>query len=242
MSKIKKQEVEFLRGIQGKYMDEMPEKERKTLDAIYDGYGERFEKLLKDKMIDYEKDECFRQCSIPYYVPYWFISNKGNVWSLSGAKPRKLKPFAKGNSDGRLERFKLRTPYGNVFLHQLVANHFCGDDFIKFAPNEPIEIHHVEPTAEDRDSADKLRKLPRSIHKMATYAQNHWRVGDAIKAAQREIEDAIAKGIPIIDISGWNWTGDGILYLPDGEGGCDVQVVRATFGAKTNIQAEESKE
>lgn len=228
--KVKKtKESKFFAGFKGKTIFNLTAEER----AEYEQYKVKYEERLKKKFMSallaqVDNGERVTQC-LPPYPPYWFVSEHGKVFSVKGAKLKRLKPF-KVHTFRNIERFKLKAPYGDVFLSRIVADSFCNDEFVRFSPDEPIEVHHEEPWAENPDRAEVLKRLPRSIHEKVTYAQRHGTVEDVMEQAKKDYEYCVEHNLPIFNDLSDIFTGtvDCVAMFPDEKGGCKVAKMRLT--------------
>ncbi len=231
---VNKLETEFLKSIQGKTEEQLTEQEMVTLNIICAKFAERFQKGLDDGTVDCADNEIFKQCEQPYN-PYWFVSNLGNIWSAAGAKVKKLKPYRAG-SPSRIARKKLDTPFGSVYDYQVVAHHWCKNLFKDLFPNEPEEIHHIEPNAENPNKAELLEPLPVTVHKHVTHAQMNPTVTleEAEAERQKVMDEAKEQGVPIFNshkemyefMGNQRWSGDGIMYIPYGDGACIAKRIK----------------
>lgn len=225
----KTKESKFLTGLKGKTIFDLTAEER----TEYEQYKEKYEERLKKKFMgalltQIDNGERVTQC-LPPYPPYWFVSEHGKVFSVKGAKLKRLKPF-KVHTFRNIERFKLRAPYGDVFLSRLVADHFCSNEFVRFAPDEPIEVHHEEPWSENPDRAEVLKRLPRSIHDSVTKAQRHGTAEDVMAQMEKDYQYCKEHNLPIFNDLSDVFTGtvDCVAMFPDEKGGCKVAKVRLT--------------
>lgn len=242
MIKRKTKEGKLITGLKGKTLFDLTAEERAEYDQYREKYWERFKKKFVGAiMAQVDSGERVNQC-LPPYPPYWFVSEHGKVFSVKGAKLKRLKPF-KVHTFKNIERFKLRAPYGDVFLSRIVADHFCSNEFLRFAPDEPVEVHHEEPWSENPDRAEVLKRLPRSIHKNVTYAQHHGTVEDVMEQMKKDYEYCKEHNLPIFNDLSDIFTGTVDCYasLPDEKGGCKVVKIRLTV-KKPDEQQEQGEQ
>lgn len=147
-------------------------KNRKTREF----YQEKFNQLYIP-----QDDELVTQCHDPY-PPFWFISNKGRVYSVAhnGLQIVKAYPTNEGQNKKLIWQYKYIDRNGktrHAKQHQLVAEHFKEDEFANDPRYDdiPREVHHIRKTAnfspdeaESCNNADNLQILPRNVHKQAT--------------------------------------------------------------------------
>lgn len=152
---------------------------RKTLTR--EQYQEKFDEQMERFCYIRQEGEQIVQCKEPY-PPFWFVSNKGYLFSAYYRDARILdnNPTSNGlkDNDGNYVGRKWHYLYGDnkdVTMHKLIAEHFLECDF-ETDPNEKVEIHHIKKQKSFSDeegnlcnSADNLQLLPRKIHTMATY-------------------------------------------------------------------------
>lgn len=232
----------FLKSIRAKKADELTEQEQQMKEKICNKYKRRFLRALETKKIEYAENEYFMQCLDPF-IPYWFVSNEGKVWSVVYGEPKKLKPYKVSDAKG-IDRWKLKTPDGDMFLSRIVANQWCSKELLEFAPDEPIEVHHEEPWAENPDRAEVLKWLPTSIHKNVTYAQRHGTVEDIMEQAKKDYEYCVEHNLPIFNDLSDIFTGtvDCVAMFPDEKGGCKVAKMRLTVKKPEAQQDEQTQE
>lgn len=238
----KTKEGKLITGLKGKTIFDLTAEERAEYDQYRKKYMERFKKKFAGAiMAQVDYGERVNQC-LPPYPPYWFVSEHGKVFSVKGAKLKRLKPF-KVNTFKNIERFKLRAPHGDVFLYRVVADTFCSNEFVRFSPDELIEVHHEEPWAENPDRAEVLKRLPKSIHEKVTYAQRHGTAEDVMEQMKKDYEYCKEHNLPIFNDLSDVFTGtvEGIAMLPDGKGGCKVEKVRLTI-KKPDAQQEQDEQ
>ena len=147
-------------------------KKRKTKEF----YQEKFDSLYIP-----QDDELVTQCHDPY-PPFWFVSNKGRVYSVAhnGLQIVKAYPTSEGHNKKLIWQYKYIDSNGktrHAKQHQLVAEHFKRDEFANDPRYDgiPREVHHINKTAnvspdegEICNHADNLQILPRNVHKQAT--------------------------------------------------------------------------
>ena len=242
MIKRKTKEGKLITGLKGKTIFDLTAEERSEYEQCRKKYMERFKnKFAGAIMAQVDYGERVNQC-LPPYPPYWFVSEHGKVFSVKGAKLKRLKPF-KVNTFKNIERFKLRAPHGDVFLYRVVADTFCSNEFVRFSPDELIEVHHEEPWAENPDRAEVLKRLPKSIHEKVTYAQRHGTAEDVAEQMKKDYEYCKEHNLPIFNDLSDVFTGtvEGIAMFPDGKGGCKVEKVRLTI-KKPDAQQEQDEQ
>lgn len=169
-------------------------------------YKERFEDQMKRFCYIPQDGERIVQCRDPY-PPFWFISNKGYLFSAYYKDIRILSdnPTVNGmkNSDGEYNGRKWHYIYDkkkDVTMQKLVADHFIE---CEFDADEEIEIHHIKKQKSFADnegqlcnSADNLQLLPKSIHNEAT------RYGSkTMEQLDQETEEKVKKsGCPVYGV------------------------------------------
>lgn len=148
-------------------------------------YKEKFDRLMAEKF-NYilQEGEQIVQCH-EQYPPYWFISNKGKVFSVYRDEIRVLQPLydstGKMNKAGtrtgrdwryatRVEGEKNLTRYN---MARMILEHFSS---CEFKSGEELEAHHIrkknnfeEHEAAKCNSIDNLQFLPKSIHREVTH-------------------------------------------------------------------------
>lgn len=173
-------------------------------------YKAKFESLNWIPLPDEQIVQAF-----PAYPPFWFVSSRGYVLSLSHKNPRILKPGyyrcgtlhengKRYNSDWNL-RFKAFSPLYpethvtsgkliTVRLSSIVAEHFPRQYIPEEYKDEPIENHHCTPKSfyapdqgREANRASNMRQIPATIHKKLTKLQNK-----TFEQEQQAINEAIA--------------------------------------------------
>lgn len=175
-------------------------------------YQKKFEEQMERSEYSLEDGEVIVQCHAPYPC-YWFVSNKGKLYSAYRKELYLIEPYyretGKKNQDGKRAgsdwyyEYHLDGEKNNrhVTMHKLIAEHFLKCD-INY-DDEDTEIHHIKgrkafnkDQASECNSAENLQILPKSIHKKATYMGNHTQ--DQI---DRDINEKVAKsGCPNIQL------------------------------------------
>lgn len=167
----------------------MKKRERKSRKY----YAEKFNKLYIP-----QDDELVMQCHEPY-PPFWFISNKGRLFSVAHNALKIVDQYPEINSGTLRWHYKYIDTNGkaqHIRTHQLVAEHFKEDDFADYTEYEgmPREVHHINKTAnyapdqaESCNKADNLQILPAKLHRQLTAYSNRTREQEAEKL-QKQIE------------------------------------------------------
>ena len=171
-------------------------------------YAEKFDKLFSKLNYIPQSGEKIVQCKEPY-PDYWFISNKGYVFSVYKNNIKVIKPnfdcTGKANKEGKRagKGWRYGTRIGGnknltrYDMGKLMADHFAENEF---KSDEDTEIHHIkkrsnflEDEAHKCNSADNLQKLPKSIHKELTYYASK-----TTKEIDEDVEKKIQKsGCPV---------------------------------------------
>lgn len=160
-------------------------------------YQEKFDSLYIP-----QDDELIIQCHDPY-PPFWFISNKGGVYSVAYNRLQRVKayPTSEGQDKKLVWHYKYIDQNGkakHAKLHQLVAVHFKEDEFDDDPRYDgiPREVHHINKTAnfspdetENCNNADNLQILPRNVHKQATTYGNRTTEQDKERLKKLEKRD-----------------------------------------------------
>lgn len=157
---------------------------RKTLTR--EEYKEKFDKLFAEMNYITQAGEKIIQCK-DGYPEYWFISNKGYLFSAYGKTLKIIKPIfdktgkanKEGNRAGKTWRYstKYRKPANAALdrydMGKMIAEHFGKNEFNS---DEETEIHHIkkrltfgEAEAQKCNRIDNLQMLPKSIHKELTH-------------------------------------------------------------------------
>lgn len=150
-------------------------------------YAEKFEELFSKINYIPQSGEKIVQCKEPY-PDYWFVSNKGYVFSVYKNNIKVIKPnfdcTGKANKEGKRVGKGLR--YGTRIsgnknltrydMGKLMTDHFTENEF---KSDEDTEIHHIRKRknfesneAQFCNRADNLQILPVSIHKKLTQYSN----------------------------------------------------------------------
>lgn len=146
-------------------------------------YKNKFDELFSKMNYIPQAGEEIVQCK-EGYPEYWFISNRGYIFSVYRNEIEILKPIfdttgkanKEGKRAGRSWRYGTReggkknlTRYD---MGKMMTDHFGKNEFNS---NEETEIHHItkrnnfsEYEAQKCNSSDNLQILPKSIHKELT--------------------------------------------------------------------------
>lgn len=182
-------------------------RKNKTFTRAY--YKNKFKQQFKDLCYIPQENEEIRQCKAPY-PKYWFLSNKGYLFSAFGANLKLIKPYYKetgikdknGNRTGYTweYQYKVKGKKHNqhIIVHKLMCDTFLENEFDNY--DEPMEIHHKRKKnkfnhnqSQFCNRAVNLQLLPRSIHKELTKYTSK-----TMNDFDKEIEDKIKKsGCPI---------------------------------------------
>ena len=130
-----------------------------------------------------QEGEQIVQCKEPYPA-YWFVSNKGYLFSAYGSKIKVIKPNHRHtgikNKDGSRTgqdwyyEYKVKGQKHNkhVSMYRVMSDCFLENEF----GSDDNEIHHIRKKNQYKPSegkecnrADNLQLLPREIHKNLTY-------------------------------------------------------------------------
>lgn len=168
-------------------------------------YRVKFEKLMSKFNYVPQKGEIIVQCN-EQYPPYWFLSNKGYLFSAFYNDLKMIEPIfdrtgkanAAGERPGKNWRYARQRERGSSNLQrfsmaQMIAEHFLQSEF---DTDEELETHHIKKRttfqpdeAAKCNRADNLQLLPKSIHKKLTHyasktsEQLDQEVADKVKAA-----------------------------------------------------------
>ena len=171
-------------------------------------YAEKFDKLFSKLNYIPQSGEKIVQCKEPY-PSYWFISNKGYVFSVYKNNIEVIKPnfdcTGKANKEGKRagKGWRYGTRIGGnknltrYDMGKLITDHFTENEF---KSDEDTEIHHIkkrnnysENEAQKCNSADNLQKLPKSKHKELTHYASKTQ-----KELNQEVEKKVKKsGCPV---------------------------------------------
>lgn len=171
-------------------------------------YFNKFNRMMEEMNYIAQEGEQIVQCREPHPA-YWFISNKGRLFSVYGNSLRVVTPnfdrSGKKNKNG--ERNGRQWRYGTHYnrtagepnqkyeMSRLIAEYFPQNIFNS---DEPMEVHHIRKRSnfsKDEASAcnniDNLQTLPQSVHKQLTYFAG--RTQEELEAdVQRKVEAAKA--------------------------------------------------
>ena len=149
-------------------------------------YREKFNEQMNKFNYILQDGEKIVQCKAPY-PDYWFISNKGYLFSAYSDKIRILKPNhrytgAKNKSgirpgqDWYYEYIVKGEKYNrHVTMYRVISDHFLKNEF----DSANNEIHHIRKKTLYKPNegnvcnrVENLQLLPREIHKELTYYAN----------------------------------------------------------------------
>ena len=157
---------------------------RKYKKYTKEEYSKKFDDLMENTF-NYvmQEGEQIVQCKEPYPA-YWFMSNKGYLFSAYGSKIKVVKSNHRytgtKNKDGSRTgqdwyyEYKVAGQKHNkhVTMYRVMSDCFCENEF----GSEDNEIHHIRKKNQYKPSdgkecnrADNLQLLPRKIHKNLTY-------------------------------------------------------------------------
>ena len=176
-------------------------------------YQQKFEDQMERSEYTLEDGEVIVQCHAPYPV-YWFVSNKGKLYSAYRKELYLIEPYycetGKKNKDGKRSGSNWYYEYHmdgevnnrHVTMHKLIAEHFLQCD-INYE-DEDTEIHHIKgrkaftkDQAKECNSVENLQVLPKSIHRKATYMGSHTQ-----DQLDKDSDDRVKKaGCPDIQIN-----------------------------------------
>lgn len=147
-------------------------------------YSDKFDQQMERFNYIPQQGEMILQCSAPY-PDYWFMSNKGYLFSAYYNDVRIIKPnlteTGAKNKEGKRTgqtweyEYKVAGEKNNrhVAMHKLMAEMFVEDEFTS---DEDRDVHHIQKrTCFDASQpqfcncADNLQRIPTPIHKQATY-------------------------------------------------------------------------
>lgn len=179
-------------------------KQQKKQPLTRTEYKEKFEKLMSKFNYVPQEGEIIVQCH-EQYPPYWFLSNKGYLFSayyndLKMIEPifdRTSKANAAGERPGKNWRYSRRKESSSNLqrydMAKMIAEHFLQSEF---DTDEDLEAHHIKKRTTFRpdeaalcNRADNLQLLPKSIHKKLTHyasktsEQLDQEIADKVKAA-----------------------------------------------------------
>lgn len=145
-----------------------------------------------------QDDELVTQCHDPY-PGYWFVSNKGRLFSVAHNALKIVRQYPEISSGTLRWNYKYIDANGkaqHIRTHQLIAEHFKDDAFRNYTEYEgmPREVHHINKTtnyapdqAESCNRADNLQILPSTLHKQLTAYSNRTRDQEKLKL-QKQVE------------------------------------------------------
>lgn len=164
-------------------------------------YSDKFDKQMERFNYIPQPGEMILQCSAPY-PDYWFLSNKGYLFSAYFDDVRILKPNLRTtgvkNKEGKRPgqdwyyEYKVVGEKNNrkISMHKLMAEMFVEDEF---ASAEKRHTHHVQKRTSFEENqpqfcnrAENLQQLPNSVHKKATCFGNK---------TEKELDEEIMKKI-----------------------------------------------
>lgn len=179
-------------------------KQQKKQPLTREEYRVKFEKLMSKFNYVPQEDEVIVQCN-EQYPPYWFLSNKGYLFSAYYNDLKMIEPIfdrtgkanAAGERPGKQWRYSRRKESGSNLqrynMSQMIAEHFLQSEFDS---DEDLETHHIKKRttfqpeeAAKCNRADNLQLLPKSIHKKLTHyasktsEQLDQEIADKVKAA-----------------------------------------------------------
>lgn len=177
-------------------------------------YKEKFDKQMERFNYIKQPGEIILQCNAPY-PDYWFLSNKGYLFTAYYNEARILKPnpteTGKKNKEGKRTgqtweyEYKVAGEKNNrhVAMHKLMAEMFVNDEF---SSDEKREIHHIQKRTSFEaneghlcNRSENLQILPKSIHKQATYyGRKKQNTLEESVSYTEEIEEALQKFMAII--------------------------------------------
>lgn len=144
-------------------------------------YREKFNEQMQVFNYIMQDGEQIVQCKAPY-PEYWFISNKGYLFSAYADKLRILK--ANHRYMGAMNKNGIRTSQDwyyehtvegeynkHILMHKIMSEHFGKNEF----GSEENEVHHIKKRASYKPNdgnvcnrAENLQLLPKEIHKELT--------------------------------------------------------------------------
>ena len=177
-------------------------------------YKEKFDKLFSKINYIPQDGEQIVQCRHPH-PPYWFISNKGYIFSAYKKNLEIVKPiFDKtgtankaGERSGKTWRYGTRyqksatAPLNRWDMGKMIVEYFGENEFLL---DEETEVHHKrkrnnfsENEAQKCNRIDNLQTLPKSIHKELTHFASKTE-----KELDNELEKKIQEsGCPIYQLT-----------------------------------------
>ena len=160
---------------------------RKYKKYTREEYSKKFDDLMENTF-NYvmQEGEQIVQCKEPYPA-YWFMSNKGYLFSAYGNKIKVVKPNHRYTGTQNKEgirtsqdwyyeyRIKGQKHCKHITMHRIMSDCFLKSEFGS-ENNEKNEIHHIrkknqykQSEARECNRADNLQLLPRDVHKNLTY-------------------------------------------------------------------------
>lgn len=148
-------------------------------------YKEKFDELFSRINYIPQEGEKIVQCRHPH-PPYWFISNKGYIFSAYKRNLEIVKPIfdrtgianKSGERNGKSWRYGTRyqksatAPLNRWDMGKMIVEYFEENEFLM---DEETEVHHKkkrsnfsENEAQKCNRIDNLQTLPKSIHKELT--------------------------------------------------------------------------
>lgn len=145
-------------------------------------YKEKFDRQMNELNYILQDGEQIVQCKAPYPA-YWFVSNKGYLFSAYFEQIRILKAnhryIGAKNKDGIRTgqdwyyEYTVKGQHNkHIPMHKLIGEHFLKNEFT----SQNDEVHHVRKKslykpneAQKCNEADNLQLLPREIHKNLTH-------------------------------------------------------------------------
>lgn len=147
-------------------------------------YSDKFDQQMERFNYIPQPGEMIHQCSAPY-PDYWFLSNKGYLFTAYYNDVRIVKPNYREtgvkNKEGKRTgqdwyyEYKVAGEKNNrkISMHKLMAEMFVKDEFTS---DEKRHTHHVQKRTSFEENqpqfcnrAENLQDLPNSAHKKATY-------------------------------------------------------------------------
>lgn len=237
---------------------------RKYKKYTREEYSKKFDDLMENTF-NYvmQEGEQIVQCKEPYPA-YWFMSNKGYLFSAYGSKIKVVKSNHRytgtKNKDGSRTgqdwyyEYKVAGQKHNkhVTMYRVMSDCFCENEF----GSEDNEIHHIRKKNQYKPSegkecnrAENLQLLPREIHKNLTYyaskpdAEHNKELEEKIKNAdcpsfqfpQEQFQDLLMAALYDCNVSG----GKAIMYTTTNNRQCGGYRSRsACFGRRKDTETE----
>lgn len=167
-------------------------------------YKEKFDQQMERFNYIKQPGEVILQCNAPY-PEYWFLSNKGYLFTAYYNDVRIIKPnpteTGAKNKEGKRTgqnweyEYKVAGEKNNrhVAMHKLMAEMFVEDEFTS---DEDRDVHHIQKrTSFDVSQpqfcnrAENLQRIPTPIHKQATYYGSKT-MEELDKETQKKIEES----------------------------------------------------